>query len=141
MLGPDKVYIFNNNTKFQDFLQRERYGCAQLQNFAAGLELIGQKVRINSIVVSLMFRTMRKLNIDPYKSLHFEEIYLTSMSTIEIPQLQMSELQNRLDAEFLLAQMCSVKFKEWIVVLATLLQRSEVKSFNFHHHHDLKASH
>ncbi|XP_010479412.1 PREDICTED: uncharacterized protein LOC104758281 [Camelina sativa] len=40
--------------------------------------------------------------------------------------LQMSELQNRLDAEFLLAQMCSVKFKEWIVVLATLLQRSEV---------------
>jgi hypothetical protein len=38
----------------------------------------------------------------------------------------MSELQNRLDAEFLLAQMCSVKFKEWIVVLATLLQRSEV---------------
>ncbi|XP_013592459.1 PREDICTED: uncharacterized protein LOC106300783 isoform X4 [Brassica oleracea var. oleracea] len=57
-------------------------GCAQLENFAAGLELIGQK-------------------------------------------LQISELQNRLDAEFLPAQMCSVKFKEWIVVLATLLQRSE----------------
>ncbi|XP_010512496.1 PREDICTED: RAB6A-GEF complex partner protein 1-like [Camelina sativa] len=80
-----KLVAFVKGTQFDivDFLQRERYGCAQLQNFAAGLELIGQK-------------------------------------------LQMSELQNRLDAEFLLAQMCSVKFKEWIVVLATLLQRSEV---------------
>lgn len=38
----------------------------------------------------------------------------------------MGTLQNRLDAEFLLANMCSVKFKEWIVVLATLLRRSEV---------------
>ncbi|KAL0663186.1 hypothetical protein Bca4012_100023 [Brassica carinata] len=61
---------------------KELSSCAQLENFAAGLELIGQK-------------------------------------------LQISELQNRLDAEFLPAQMCSVKFKEWIVVLATLLQRSE----------------
>ncbi|KAF3524818.1 hypothetical protein F2Q69_00049653 [Brassica cretica] len=61
---------------------KELSSCAQLKNFAAGLELIGQK-------------------------------------------LQISELQNRLDAEFLPAQMCSVKFKEWIVVLATLLQRSE----------------
>ncbi|CAA7023038.1 unnamed protein product [Microthlaspi erraticum] len=80
-----KLVAFVKGTQFDivDFLQRERYGCAQLENFAAGLELIGQK-------------------------------------------LQMSELQNRLDAEFLLAQMCSVKFKEWIVVLATLLQRSEV---------------
>ncbi|CAH8269381.1 unnamed protein product [Arabidopsis lyrata] len=80
-----KLVAFFKGTQFDivDFLQRERYGCAQLQNFAAGLELIGEK-------------------------------------------LQMSELQNRLDAEFLLAQMCSVKFEEWIVVLATLLQRSEV---------------
>lgn len=38
----------------------------------------------------------------------------------------MGTLQSRLDAEFLLAHMCSVKFKEWIVVLATLLRRSEV---------------
>ncbi|KAF3520188.1 hypothetical protein DY000_02061902 [Brassica cretica] len=68
---------------------KELSSCAQLKNFAAGLELIGQKVGINSTV------------------------------------LQISELQNRLDAEFLPAQMCSVKFKEWIVVLATLLQRSE----------------
>lgn len=42
-------------------------------------------------------------------------------------QLQMGTLQSRLDAEFLLAHMCSVKFKEWIVVLATLLRRSEVR--------------
>lgn len=28
----------------QEFLQRERYGCAHLENFASGLELIGQKV-------------------------------------------------------------------------------------------------
>nr|AEL30361.1 NBS-LRR type disease resistance protein [Arachis hypogaea] len=40
--------------------------------------------------------------------------------------LQMETLQSRLDADFLLAHMCSVKFKEWIVVLATLLRRSEV---------------
>lgn len=42
-------------------------------------------------------------------------------------QLQMDTLQSRLDAEFLLAHMCSVKFKEWIVVLATLLRRAEVR--------------
>ena len=41
-------------------------------------------------------------------------------------QLQMGTLQSRLDADFLLSHMCSVKFKEWIVVLATLLRRSEV---------------
>ncbi|OIV90501.1 hypothetical protein TanjilG_32378 [Lupinus angustifolius] len=39
--------------------------------------------------------------------------------------LHMGTLQSRLDADFLLAHMCSVKFKEWIVVLATLLRRSE----------------
>ncbi|KAL4382265.1 hypothetical protein AHAS_Ahas04G0216200 [Arachis hypogaea] len=38
----------------------------------------------------------------------------------------METLQSRLDADFLLAHMCSLKFKEWIVVLATLLRRSEV---------------
>lgn len=43
----------------------------------------------------------------------------------------MSTLQSRLDAEFLLAHMCSVKFKEWIVVLATLLRRSEVEFMSF----------
>ncbi|KAM2856340.1 hypothetical protein PS2_000707 [Malus domestica] len=37
----------------------------------------------------------------------------------------MGTLQSRFDAEFLMAYMCSVKFKEWIVVLATLLRRSE----------------
>ena len=46
-------------------------------------------------------------------------------------QLQMGTLQSRLDAEFLLAHMCSVKFKEWIVVLATLLRRSEVRLDSF----------
>uniref|UniRef100_A0A803KZD2 RIC1 C-terminal alpha solenoid region domain-containing protein n=1 Tax=Chenopodium quinoa TaxID=63459 RepID=A0A803KZD2_CHEQI len=43
--------------------------------------------------------------------------------------LHMGTLQSRLDAEFLLAHMCSVKFKEWIVVLATLLRRSECLLF------------
>uniref|UniRef100_A0A2N9F0P2 RIC1 C-terminal alpha solenoid region domain-containing protein n=1 Tax=Fagus sylvatica TaxID=28930 RepID=A0A2N9F0P2_FAGSY len=47
--------------------------------------------------------------------------------------LQMGTLQSRLDAEFLLAHMCSVKFKEWIVVLATLLRRSEVLFDLFQH--------
>ena len=47
-------------------------------------------------------------------------------------QLQMGTLQSRLDAEFLLAHMCSVKFKEWIVVLATLLRRSEVHLLPFY---------
>ncbi|KAI5071151.1 hypothetical protein GOP47_0013402 [Adiantum capillus-veneris] len=41
-------------------------------------------------------------------------------------KLDMSVLQSRLDAEFLLAHMCTVGFKEWIVVLATLLRRMEV---------------
>lgn len=39
----------------------------------------------------------------------------------------MNILQSRLDAEFLLAHMCTVGFKEWIVVLATLLRRMEVR--------------
>ncbi|KAI8027231.1 hypothetical protein LOK49_LG02G00320 [Camellia lanceoleosa] len=62
----------------------ERYGSARLENFALGLELIGQK-------------------------------------------LQMGTLQSRLDAEFLVVHMCSIKFKEWIVVLTTLLRRSEAQ--------------
>ncbi|KAM7273232.1 hypothetical protein ACFE04_027896 [Oxalis oulophora] len=45
----------------------------------------------------------------------------------------MGLLQRRLDAEFLLSHMCSVKFKEWIVVLATLLRRSEVLFYLFRH--------
>ncbi|KAJ6400616.1 hypothetical protein OIU84_016125 [Salix udensis] len=80
-----KLVAFVKGTQFDlvEYLQRERYGSARLENFASGLELIGEK-------------------------------------------LQMDTLQSRLDAEFLLSHMCSVKFKEWIVVLATLLRRTEV---------------
>ncbi|CAL1398882.1 unnamed protein product [Linum trigynum] len=87
-----KLVAFVKGTQFDlvEYLQRERYGSARLENFASGLELIGQK-------------------------------------------LQMGTLQSRLDAEFLLAHMCSVKFKEWIVVLATLLRRSEVLFDLFEH--------
>lgn len=87
-----KLVAFVKGTQFDlvDYLQRERLGCARLDNFASGLELIGQK-------------------------------------------LQMGTLQSRLDAEFLLAHMCSVKFKEWIVILATLLRRMEVLFDLFHH--------
>ncbi|KAK9910352.1 hypothetical protein M0R45_034318 [Rubus argutus] len=87
-----KLVAFVKGTQFDlvEYLQRERHGCARLENFASGLELIGQK-------------------------------------------LQMSILQSRFDAEFLLAHMCSVKFKEWIVVLATLLRRSEVLFDLFQH--------
>ncbi|XP_057979340.1 uncharacterized protein LOC131165493 [Malania oleifera] len=87
-----KLVAFVKGTQFDlvEYLQRERHGSARLDNFASGLELIGQK-------------------------------------------LQMGTLQSRLDAEFLLAQMCSVKFKEWIVVLATLLRRSEVLFDLFRH--------
>ncbi|XP_074328962.1 uncharacterized protein LOC141666707 isoform X2 [Apium graveolens] len=87
-----KIVAFVKGTQFDlvEFLQRERYGSARLDNFASGLELIGQK-------------------------------------------LQMGILQSRLDAEFLLAHMCSVKFKEWIVVLATLLRRSEILLDLFQH--------
>ncbi|XP_038681735.1 guanine nucleotide exchange factor subunit RIC1-like isoform X2 [Tripterygium wilfordii] len=87
-----KLVAFVKGTQFDlvDYLHRERYGSARLENFASGLELIAQK-------------------------------------------LQMGTLQSRLDAEFLLAHMCSVKFKEWIVVLATLLRRSEVLFDLFHH--------
>ncbi|KAK1376844.1 Quinoprotein amine dehydrogenase beta chain-like [Heracleum sosnowskyi] len=87
-----KLVAFVKGTQFDlvEFLQRERYGSARLDNFAAGLELVGQKLR-------------------------------------------MGILQSRLDAEFLLAHMCSVKFKEWIVVLATLLRRSEILLDLFQH--------
>ncbi|KAK3009400.1 hypothetical protein RJ639_014663, partial [Escallonia herrerae] len=87
-----KLVAFVKGTQFDlvEYLQREKYGSARLENFASGLELIGQK-------------------------------------------LQMGTLQSRLDAEFLLAHMCSVKFKEWIVVLATLLRRSEVLFDLFQH--------
>ncbi|XP_011629092.1 RAB6A-GEF complex partner protein 1 [Amborella trichopoda] len=80
-----KLVAFVKGTQFDlvEYLQRERRGSARLENFASGLELIGQK-------------------------------------------LQMDTLQSRLDAEFLLAHMCTVSFKEWIVVLATLLRRAEV---------------
>ncbi|KAF5193219.1 Rab6a-gef complex partner protein 1-like [Thalictrum thalictroides] len=87
-----KLVAFVKGTQFDlvEYLQRERSGSARLENFASGLELIGQK-------------------------------------------LQMDTLQSRLDAEFLLSHMCSVKFKEWIVVLATLLRRSEVLFDLFRH--------
>ncbi|XP_074326367.1 uncharacterized protein LOC141664337 isoform X2 [Apium graveolens] len=87
-----KLVAFVKGTQFDlvEYLQRERYGSARLDDFASGLELIGQK-------------------------------------------LQMAILQSRLDAEFLLAHMCSVKFKEWIVVLATLLRRSEILFDLFQH--------
>ncbi|KAK6140623.1 hypothetical protein DH2020_025623 [Rehmannia glutinosa] len=90
-----KLVAFVKGTQFDlvEYLQRERYGSARLENFASGLEMIGQK-------------------------------------------LHMGTLQSRLDAEFLLAHMCSVKFKEWIVVLATLLRRSEGHGA-FAQYHDL----
>ncbi|XP_051147008.1 uncharacterized protein LOC127262396 [Andrographis paniculata] len=87
-----KLVAFVKGTQFDlaEYLQREQFGSARLENFASGLEMIGQK-------------------------------------------LHMGTLQSRLDAEFLLAHMCSVKFKEWIVVLATLLRRSEVLFDLFRH--------
>ncbi|KAL3829687.1 hypothetical protein ACJIZ3_018489 [Penstemon smallii] len=87
-----KLVAFVKGTQFDlvEYLQRERNGSARLENFASGIEMIGQK-------------------------------------------LQMGTLQSRLDAEFLLAHMCSVKFKEWIVVLATLLRRAEVLFDLFRH--------
>ncbi|GLJ12697.1 hypothetical protein SUGI_0196120 [Cryptomeria japonica] len=80
-----KLVAFVKGTQFDlvEYLQRERNGSARLENFASGLQIIGQK-------------------------------------------LGMDLLQSRLDAEFLLAHMCTVSFKEWIVVLATLLRRAEV---------------
>ncbi|XP_076948762.1 uncharacterized protein LOC143621133 isoform X1 [Bidens hawaiensis] len=80
-----KLVAFVKGTQFDlvEYLKREKFGSARLENFVSGLQLISQK-------------------------------------------LQMGTLQSRLDADFLLSHMCSVKFKEWIVVLATLLRRSEV---------------
>lgn len=63
---------------------------------------------------------------DHYYLKIFFAFYLILRTFIVCFQLQMGTLQSRLDAEFLLAHMCSVKFKEWIVVLATLLRRTEV---------------
>lgn len=129
----------------QEYLQRERLGSARLDNFASGLELIGQKVFVSWLyyisVRTKAFSSMLKGNytVSVTVSSHtrtaipklLTNFYLLMHNCLGF-QLQMDTLQSRLDAEFLLAHMCSVKFKEWIVVLATLLRRAEVwvPSFN-----------
>lgn len=157
VLLPNDSKLFPNNI-FQEYLQRERYGPARLENFASGLELIGQKASLYlKILYFKMFHilfiphceTLAKSSFTFYskvdgKSCYFSEVRETEQVPIYLLvevfnffhslnllfyvfQLQMGTLQSRLDAEFLLAHMCSVKFKEWIVVLATLLRRSEVR--------------
>lgn len=38
-----EVILVFDNCMLQEYLQREKYGSARLENFASGLELIGQK--------------------------------------------------------------------------------------------------
>lgn len=57
----------------QDYLQRERSGCARLENFASGLELIGQKVSLSSlwiILLSILVKP-REIKLTVQISLHF----------------------------------------------------------------------
>ncbi|GAB4844512.1 hypothetical protein Ancab_037891 [Ancistrocladus abbreviatus] len=46
-----KLVAFVKGTQFDlvEFLQRERYGSARLENFASGLELIGQKLQMGTL--------------------------------------------------------------------------------------------
>ncbi|GLU00730.1 hypothetical protein SLE2022_180760 [Rubroshorea leprosula] len=76
----------------------------------------------------------RRPSLDKSTSLK-EQRHSDFVSGLELlgQKLQMGTLQSWLDAEFLLAHMCFVKFKEWIVVLATLLRRSEVFPDLFRH--------
>ena len=46
--------LFNYNFCLQEYLQREKYGSARLENFASGLELISQKVFYDIIVLYLL---------------------------------------------------------------------------------------
>lgn len=46
--------LFNYNFCLQEYLQREKYRSARLENFASGLELISQKVFFDIIVLYLL---------------------------------------------------------------------------------------
>jgi hypothetical protein len=43
------ILRFLDNYILQEYLQRERYGSARLENFASGLELIGQKAFLKTL--------------------------------------------------------------------------------------------
>lgn len=47
--------VLNSNNLLQEYLQRERYGSARLENFASGLELIGQKASASETPFVLIF--------------------------------------------------------------------------------------
>ncbi|KAG6784796.1 hypothetical protein POTOM_010505 [Populus tomentosa] len=51
-----KLVAFVKGTQFDlvEYLQRERYGSARLENFASGLELIGQKVTKSFKTIKLL---------------------------------------------------------------------------------------
>ncbi|CAI5464880.1 unnamed protein product [Closterium sp. Yama58-4] len=65
------------------------------------------------------------LRSDRGRSIRLED-FPTALRTIRYKIALEGNLQSRLDAEFLLAHVRTVGFHEWTVVLATLLQRSEV---------------
>ncbi|KAG6486310.1 hypothetical protein ZIOFF_054880 [Zingiber officinale] len=110
-----KLVAFVKGTQFDlvEYLQQERQGSAQLENFASGSGKRSSVVALKDLVVVLAF-------------VRNSSLFDVVLDVLRGQYLQMDTLQSRLDAEFLLAHMCSVKFKEWIVVLATLLRRTEV---------------
>ncbi|GJP42311.1 hypothetical protein CLOM_g1893 [Closterium sp. NIES-68] len=65
------------------------------------------------------------LRSDRGRAIRLED-FPTALRTIRFKLAIEGNLQSRLDAEFLLAHVRTVGFHEWTVVLATLLQRSEV---------------
>ncbi|KAJ7539613.1 hypothetical protein O6H91_11G101500 [Diphasiastrum complanatum] len=77
-----------------------------------------------AFVKETQFNLTKFLQIERDRSARLED-FPSALRTIG-QKLEMDVLQSRLDAEFLLAHMCTVGFREWIVVLATLLRRSEV---------------
>ncbi|KAH9536131.1 hypothetical protein CY35_17G090800 [Sphagnum magellanicum] len=94
--------------------------------------LMGRKElrELVAFVKGTQFDLTAFLRTERGKSARLED-FSSALQTIG-RKLGMNELQGRLDAEFLLAHMRTVGFREWIVVLATLLRRSEVLLEIFH---------
>ncbi|KAJ1378646.1 Ribosome control protein 1 [Sesbania bispinosa] len=102
-----------------------------LENHASYLMSGKELSKLVAFVKGTQFDLVEYLQRERYGSARLES-FASGLELIS-QKLQMGTLQSRLDADFLLAHMCSVKFKEWIVVLATLLRRSEVLFDLFRH--------
>ncbi|XP_024532297.1 RAB6A-GEF complex partner protein 1 [Selaginella moellendorffii] len=95
-----------------------------LEDHAGGLMSRRALSDLVAFVKETQFNLTKFLQAERDKSARLDDFASALRSMSE--KLCMDVLQNRLDAEFLLAHMCTVGFREWIVVLSTLLRRVEL---------------